>query len=175
MSKPVGPGAWRAWIVSWFVHSVRTTVAAVLSLALARLLRLPEAYWAAITTLVVMQSTLGAAWTVSTRRFFGTAVGALVGGVVGSGIGGGLLGFGLGIFALGLICGLLRLDASAYRFAGITFAIVALVGHTEPAAAIALHRFVEVTMGILAALLVSAVWPAREPTGGGLRRPNERT
>lgn len=161
--------------MSWIVHSVRTALAAVLSLAFARLLRLPEAYWAAITTLVVMQSTLGAAWTVSTRRFLGTALGALVGGVVGSALGGGLLVFGLGIFALGLICGALRLDVSAYRFAGITFAIVALVVHSEPAAAIALHRFVEVTMGILAALFVTAVWPAREPTGGGPRWSKERT
>ena len=35
-------------------HSARTAVAATLSLLAARLLRVPEAYWAAISTLVVM-------------------------------------------------------------------------------------------------------------------------
>ena len=43
------------------VHSVRTAVAAVASLVVARALGLPEAYWATITTLIIMQSTLGAA------------------------------------------------------------------------------------------------------------------
>ncbi|MGD0222479.1 MAG: FUSC family protein [Terriglobia bacterium] len=42
------------------VHTLRTAVAAVGSVLIARLLRLPESYWAAITTMVVMQSTLGA-------------------------------------------------------------------------------------------------------------------
>ncbi len=44
-----------------FVHSTRTAIAAVLSLLAARILHMPEDYWAAITTLIVMQSRLGAA------------------------------------------------------------------------------------------------------------------
>jgi uncharacterized membrane protein YccC len=52
----------RSWTLSSLnrqalVHSVRTAVAATVSLLVARLFRLPEAYWAAITTLIVMQST----------------------------------------------------------------------------------------------------------------------
>jgi len=46
------------------IHIARTTIAAIVSLIVARLFRLPEAYWAAITTLVVMQSTLGTSFTV---------------------------------------------------------------------------------------------------------------
>ena len=38
------------------IHSIRTAIAATVSLAVARLFGLPEAYWAAIATLVVMQS-----------------------------------------------------------------------------------------------------------------------
>ena len=41
--------------------------------------RLPEAYWAPITTLVITQSSLGAALTDSWQRFMGTALGAVVG------------------------------------------------------------------------------------------------
>jgi hypothetical protein len=40
---------------------------------------MPEAYWAAIATLVVMQSTLGATLTLSLERIVGTAVGVSVG------------------------------------------------------------------------------------------------
>jgi len=62
-----------------FVHAVRTAIAAVASLLIARLFRLPEAYWAAIATMMVMQSTLGAAWTISKDRLAGTALGAAAG------------------------------------------------------------------------------------------------
>src|SRR5215469_8120982 len=59
----------------WFVHSARTALAAVISLYAARALRLPEAYWAAVSTIVVMQSTLGAAFATSAQTFIGTALG----------------------------------------------------------------------------------------------------
>ena len=49
-------------------NSARTAVAAVISYWVAGLFRLPEAYWATISTLVVMQSTLGAAWKISIER-----------------------------------------------------------------------------------------------------------
>jgi uncharacterized membrane protein YccC len=61
------------------LHSIRTAVAAVGSLLIARFCRLPESYWAAVTTLVIMQSNLGAAWTISKQRFAGTALGAAMG------------------------------------------------------------------------------------------------
>jgi uncharacterized membrane protein YccC len=64
------------------VHSVRTAVVAVASLLAARLFRLPQMYWAPITTLVITQSSLGAALAVSGQRFVGTALGAIVGGIV---------------------------------------------------------------------------------------------
>src|SRR3989442_5147528 len=69
-----------AWPV--LVHSVRTAIACVASLLVARLFRLPEAYWAPITTMVITQSSLGAAFAVSWQRFVGTFLGAAVGGVV---------------------------------------------------------------------------------------------
>jgi uncharacterized membrane protein YccC len=113
------------------IHVVRTTVAAVVSLLVARLFKLPESYWAAITTLLVMQSTLGAAFTVSWHRFVGTAIGAAAGALFATyfGLNAGI--FGMGIFILGIICAVLRLDRVAYRFAGITLAITMLSGPHE--------------------------------------------
>ena len=73
---------WIGWPV--LVHSARTAVAAVASLLAARLFRLPEAYWAPITTLVITQSSLGAAFSVSWQRFVGTVLGAVVGAIVAS-------------------------------------------------------------------------------------------
>jgi hypothetical protein len=60
-------------------HSARTAAAAVVSLFVARWFGLSESYWAAITTLVVMQPTPGAALPISAKRIAGTALGAALG------------------------------------------------------------------------------------------------
>jgi uncharacterized membrane protein YgaE (UPF0421/DUF939 family) len=158
---------WRGWRV--LVHSARTAVAAVVSVLAARLFRLPETYWAAITTLVITQSSLGAALTVSWQRFVGTALGAVVGAIVASQFGPNVIVFGASVFVLGLICALARSDSSAYRFGGITLAIVLLVPRTGPAWQTAIHRFAEVSIGIVVALILAGVWPEREATPAGKR------
>jgi uncharacterized membrane protein YgaE (UPF0421/DUF939 family) len=149
------------------VHSARTAVAAVGSVLVARLFRLPEAYWAPITTLVITQSSLGAAFAVSWRRIAGTALGAVVGAIVANRFGPQVLVFGTGVFILGLICAVTRLDRSAYRFGGVTLAIVLLVPRTGPAWQIAFHRCAEVFIGIGVALVLAVAWPEREPTPSG--------
>jgi uncharacterized membrane protein YccC len=156
---------WAGWPI--LVHSVRTAVAAVASVLVARLFRLPEAYWAAITTLVITQSSLGAAMKVSWQRFVGTALGAVVGGIVATFFGPRVLVFGICVFLLGLICAVVRSDRIAYRFGGVTLAIVMLVARTEPGWLIAFHRFAEVTIGIVVALILAWVWPESEPSPPG--------
>ncbi len=154
---------WTAWVE----HAARTAIAAGVSLGCARLMRLPEAYWAPISTIVVMQSTLGAAWEVSKNRIIGTALGAAAGGLLASYVAPRVLAFAGAILVLGLVCALLRLDRSAYRFAGITLAIVALVERTSRPYLIAAHRFAEVSLGIAVALVLTAVWPGREEGSRG--------
>lgn len=141
------------------IHAVRTTIAAVASLLIARLFKLPEAYWAAITTLVVMQSSLGAALTVSWQRFAGSAIGAAAGALFATYFGSNTAMFAVGIFVMGIMCAALRLDKAAYRFAGITLAIIMLIAHTAPAWIVAVHRFIEVAVGIAVGLALTAVWP----------------
>jgi len=142
-------------------HALRTTVAATVSLAIARLFGLPEPQWAAISTMVVTQSTLGAALTISGERFAGTALGAAAGALLGTYLGSGMLAFAIGVFGLGLICAFLRLDRAAYRFAGITLAIVLLVSREQRVWTIAAHRFLEVSLGIAMGLAMTALWPQK--------------
>jgi uncharacterized membrane protein YccC len=145
-----------------FEHAARTAVAATASLLVARLLTLPEAYWAPITALVVTQSTLGAAWTVSWERLVGTLLGCGLGALIGREFGPNALVFGAAVFGTGLLCAALRLDKAAYRFAGITLAITTLAVRTSPAWRIGIERFVEVAVGILVALAFTAVWPGHD-------------
>ncbi len=156
---------WAGWAV--VIHSARTAVAAVASVLVARLFRLPEAYWAAITTLVITQSSLGAALTVSWQRFVGTALGAVLGAIVASYFGPHVLVFGACVFIMGLLCAVVHSDRSAYRFGGVTLAIVLLVSRAEPAWRIAFHRFAEVSVGIGMALIFAWVWPETDATPSG--------
>jgi uncharacterized membrane protein YccC len=149
------------------VHSARTAVAAVASVLVARLFGLPEPYWAPITSLVITQSSLGAAFAVSWQRFVGTVLGAVVGAIVASHFGPHVLVFGTSVFILGLLRAVARLDLTAYRYGGVTLAIVLLVPRTGPAWQIAFNRFAEVSIGIGVALILAWVWPEREATPSG--------
>jgi len=145
------------------VDTARTTVAAVASLLVGRALRLPEGYWSAIATIIVMQSTLGAAWTISKERLIGTAFGAGMGAVLATYTGQNLAAFGAGVFAMGMLCAMVRAGQGAYRYAGITLVIVMMIPHANSAWMVALHRFVEISVGIAVGLLVTAVWPEKQP------------
>src|SRR5271170_3454162 len=140
-------------------QAIKTAIAGVVSMYIARLFHLPEGYWAAISALIVMQSNVGATLSASRTRLAGTAVGAIVGGIFVALFGMNMLGFALAVTIAFLACDLLHL-ADSQRLATVTVAIIMLVGHTASAWIVALHRFTEVALGILIALLVSlTLWP----------------
>jgi uncharacterized membrane protein YccC len=147
---------------STILHTVRTAIAAVISLLLARLLGLPESYWAPISALIVTQSTWGASLPISIQRFAGTAFGTTVGAIVATFFPGDIIAYGLGIFVIGVLCTLVRADWAAFRYAGIGLSIVTLIPHIESPVTVAIHRFAEVSLGIVVGLAVTAVWPEGE-------------
>jgi uncharacterized membrane protein YgaE (UPF0421/DUF939 family) len=138
------------------IRSIRTAVAAVVSMLLARALKLPEFYWAPISTIVILLSTVNPL-TLAWQRFVGTALGAAMGALIASFFRPNWMVYGAGIFVCGILSAVLRLDG-AYRFAGITLSIVLLIAHAAPPWRIALHRFVEVSLGIAVALVTTLVW-----------------
>src|SRR5437016_14324484 len=77
----------RGHLSGWFIakqnppsvgYVAQTAVAAVASYLIARLFRLPEAYWAPMSTLIVMKLTLSSALPIAVQYVVGTAVGAAV-------------------------------------------------------------------------------------------------
>ena len=162
-------------------HSLRTAVAAMASIVIARLFRLPEAYWATVTTLIVMQADAGAALTVSARRLIGTALGVVIAALLATYFGPNVLAFGAGIFILGVLCALLGrahrglpryLDRTAYRYGSIALTIVMLVVRHNSTWVVALHRFIEVSIGIAVGLALTTLWP--EPKVKSLTTPASR-
>jgi uncharacterized membrane protein YgaE (UPF0421/DUF939 family) len=63
------------------IVSARTAVAAVVALVLARSFSMPEFYWAPISTIVILLSTINPA-TLAWQRFAGTALGAFLGALI---------------------------------------------------------------------------------------------
>ena len=74
--------------------------------------------------------------------------------------------FGASVFILGLLRVLPRFDLNGYRFGTVTLAIILLVPRAGAASTIAVHRFIEVSIGIGVALAWSVVWPEEVPTEG---------
>jgi uncharacterized membrane protein YgaE (UPF0421/DUF939 family) len=147
-----------------FIDSVRTAFAAVVSLLLARLLNMPESYWAPISTIVIIQSTIPP-MTLGWQRFLGTALGAVLAATLATLFGSSAMVsvYALGVLLCGLFAWLLR-AGGAYRFAAITLSIILLIPHTKGPWIIAWHRFLEVSLGIAVALVVAMAWPLPKKT-----------
>lgn len=132
------------------LDSARTAAATLVSLLLARALKFPEFYWAPISTIVIMQSSIQpfqGAW----QRFVGTALGAVLGAVIATYVGRAAIIYAIGIFVCGILAAFSR-AWSAYRVTAITFSIVVLISR-GPAWVFAWHRFLEVSLGIAVALI----------------------
>ncbi|MGB8259110.1 MAG: FUSC family protein [Terracidiphilus sp.] len=141
------------------IHAAKTALSAALCWWLATRFGLTDGYWGAISAIIVLQSNFGATISASRDRLVGTMLGAV-------------LGFGFTLFwtlpwnyilallAAIVLGGLLGMRSSS-RLAGVTITIVMLV-RTGSHWTLALHRVIEVLLGIVVAVLVSTlVFPDR--------------
>ena len=135
-----------------------TAIASVASYLFARLFGLPEAYWAPMSTLIVMKLTLDAAFPIAVQYVAGTTLGAAVGAVTDYYFHTSVWAFAGAIVFVGWLCVALRIQRSAFRYASVTLAIVLLVPRPTSAPIVALHRFFEVTIGLIVGLGLFAVW-----------------
>src|SRR6202451_2160436 len=137
-------------------QAIKTGIAAVASVYIAGLLNLPQGYWAAITAIVVMQSEVGATFIASRDRLVDTAVGAVTSALFLAFVGDTLPWFAVAVVVTILICQWAGLDQS-YRLAGVTAGIIMLIPHAGPPWRVAIHRFIEVALGIVIALGITAI------------------
>jgi uncharacterized membrane protein YgaE (UPF0421/DUF939 family) len=129
---------------------------AVICLCLAQWLNLPQGYWAVMSSIIVMQSSVQETISASLTRLIGTAIGAIIGGIFLDLFGVHVWVFGIAVMLVVLTCILLNLKQS-YRLAAVTVGIILLVNHPESPWMTAFHRFLEVSLGVVVALVISIV------------------
>ena len=83
-------------------HVGLAAIAAVVSYLIAHLFRLPEAYWAPMSTLIVMQLTFSTALPIAAQYIAGTAVGAAVGAATDTYFHASIWAFGAAVVVVGL-------------------------------------------------------------------------
>jgi uncharacterized membrane protein YgaE (UPF0421/DUF939 family) len=144
--------------VNW-KHCLKTAIAAAISLVLVRALKLPQGFWACVSAIVVMQSETAATLAASLDRLVGTALGALLGWIAAEVWGSDhLLTYTVTVLLCMLLPAVIGLkSAGAGRMAGVTASIVLLVPSSDSYSRLALTRFLEVSLGIVVALVVSHV------------------
>jgi len=110
------------------IISARAAVATVLSLLLARtVLRLPEFYWAPISTIVIVLSTINPL-TLAWQRFVGTALGPVLGALIATYFHTISMAYCVEVFCCGILQALLCMG-SAYGIAATAVTILLLVAH----------------------------------------------
>ena len=142
---------------------LQIAVAAVIALFFARLLQLPEAFWAPISAIVCSLDAVDGATRVARRRLLGTFFGVTIAAIQISLTPHGLISYALAIAILGVICGLIKLHSRAFRFGAIALTVVATSPDKAAVWLTAGTRFVDVALGILVALAVVRIWPKSEP------------
>ncbi|WP_319542155.1 FUSC family protein [uncultured Pseudodesulfovibrio sp.] len=150
-------------------HGIKVGVASVLAYVMSGLMGMPYAYWAVITTVIVMQIHVADSIHMCLYRFTGTAIGAGMGILL-------ILIFPathfwtlVGIFVGTGICAYLTRYNARFRMAAITVAIVYLTSlGDEHRILFTMSRVAEIGIGVACAFLVSVVlWPRR--AGAALR------
>jgi uncharacterized membrane protein YccC len=148
--------------------ALRVTIAGALAFAITKAFSLPQGYWAAITAVVVMQTSVGGSLKAAIDRFSGTLAGAVYGGAIAA-----LLpqtsplSLGLAIVVALFPLALLAAVSPSFRVAPVTSLIMLLppTGQALGPLASAFDRVAEITLGNVVGVVVAVfVLPARAHT-----------
>lgn len=145
-----------------FRHSFKVGLAAALAYAMAAAAGLEHSLWAPISALIVMQVQTSASLEISLMRLLGAIAGAALGVAAAAATPQEPWGLAAALLAACSACVFLELWEPRFRMAGITAVVVLFWGSMPQASALhlAVSRVLEMGMGIVSALLVSALlWP----------------
>ncbi|MFO7718128.1 MAG: FUSC family protein [Desulfohalobium sp.] len=144
-------------------HGLKTGLAATLAYVITLALGLEFGYWAVLSTVIVMQMNVADSLRMCSYRFFGTALGAVLGVTA-------ILVFpetpswtAVAVFVTTGLCAYMTRYDVRYRMAAITVCIVVLASLGAPNRVLfGLYRILEIGIGVCCAFVITvAVWPRR--------------
>lgn len=142
---------------------IRAVVAGALAYLVAEALSLPQSYWAVVTALIVVQTSLGGTIAAGFDRFAGTFAGAALGAL--AALAGKWLALPEPVVLVLTVAPLTLLGAiyPSFRLAPVTAVIVLLAGTSNVSPLVsALHRVSEIGLGTIMGIVVSTfVLPSR--------------
>ena len=176
MADPGPMGSWAAVSRRALFQGASAALVAVFAYSTIRLVpSLQEAYWAPIAAVVVLYPDREATKKAATERFIGTIIGSLVGWGSAAWWHEELVVYALAVMLAVGLCYLLRLE-NASRLCAVAVTVITIVPRGAPAHVIAFHRFVEVSYGVVCALVYTIVVDvARNRWRGRLPETREHT
>lgn len=163
--KPGDPLAFFRAHVAELRHALRVVIAVVAAFAVVKLFGLPQGWWAVITALLVVQTSVGGSLKAALDRLWGTMAGAFYGALVAIAIPHmSDLGLGIAIAAAILPLAFLAAVNAVFRVAPVTALIVLLpiYGPASDPLISAAERVFEIVIGNIVALAVTfLILPAR--------------
>lgn len=141
-------------------HALRVVIAVVAAFAVVKLAGLPQGWWAVITALLVVQTSVGGSLKAALDRLWGTIAGALYGALVAIIIPHATdIGLGVAIAVAILPLAYLAAVNAIFRVAPVTALIVMLpiYGHSTDPMLSAFDRVLEIIIGNIVALAVTFV------------------
>jgi uncharacterized membrane protein YccC len=144
-------------------QGIKTGLAGLIAYAIYVGFHLPEGFWIVTTALVVTQANLGASWQAALYRLVGTSCGALSAGLLSGLFGFGDVRKGILIFVLSAVFIYVSTEHPAFSVAGITAALVLLIGDGQMNPwRLAWLRVLYTISGAVIAFGVNALlWPVR--------------
>lgn len=136
--------------------ALRAAMAAGIAFLLAEFFALSKGYWAVLTAILVMQSTIGASLSAALDRLFGTLLGGVLGVLGAWAAGPSITVTGLVLLAGVLVTVYLAAKRPSLKLASVTVAIVLLSdpSHAEPVRS-AFERLAEIGLGACVGLATS--------------------
>jgi len=157
-AAPLAPGlapprTWQGTAKGALLRGIGAAVVAISCYATAsHISAFVEPYWAPIAAVVVLHSGLEATKKAGLSRFFGTALGSLIGWGSAAWWHQNLLLYGVAVLVAVSLCYLLRLEDAA-RLCAVAVTVITLIPRPAPPHVVAFHRFIEVSYGVACALL----------------------
>lgn len=133
-----------------------TGLAAWISFGTSSLIGLHEGYWAAISSIVVLQSDLRDTRNAGLDRFMGTAIGGVIGWGCAACWHGQVWVYAIAVALTIFACWVSGIG-NAGRLAAVAVSVIVLIPRDEPVWRVALYRFFEVAWGIAVSVILETL------------------